>query len=933
MRRLPRLPELTFPLLIACIFLGLGLRLLHLDFQPLWWDEGYSVWFSGHSLAEMTRLTAADIHPPLYYALMRAWALLLGFRPETLRLLGVLVGLALVPLAYVAGRDLDHPRSGRVAAILVALNPIAIYYSQEIRMYGLATVFSLAALWLGWRLAQEDKPSKRKRIYWLLYIAVALAGLYTLYYFALIPLAQALWVLSKRRHLRRWLAAWAAIGMLYLPWLLYAGPRLLDYVAYKVVKDNDTPLSLFPYLGRHLSAFLVGHLEGPLASFWPWALLLYIPLVVALVWSWRHQENGRVVWRCSGKDRDGLSYLLVLLLLPLAVGFIQQLRAPFVPERFERVLLVAAPALWLLVVTAFRRLLRQSSPAAGLTTLLFLAVTGASLWAFYTTPRYPERDYRPLIATVRENAREGDTVFAIFPWQVGYFWAYLPADQRPDILLSPDESWSPAVNQTLDRLLARGAIWFPEHLALGGILEGQAEQYLDQQSYQLLNRWFGDETRLTAWSRADEALPTSEEPAVPIRWQNGVTLTAAQVSTRTTPDGGLRLFLDLTWQGDAPIVPEHLTFSLWLSDAADFRWAQRDVTPFAHPWPPLQAEANDTWQNRDRIALTVPAGTPPGDYDIWVAILDQKQRPLPTAEALPAPYAWLGAVEIGELGGSPATLPIAVPQQVSGQGIDFLGSSRSLAPLLPGEDLLVHLFWLPREPLRPDRHLFLQLLDGRHSMVAGSEGPPIAWYPTSAWRPRLPLHSQHLLRIPAELAPGRYTLITGLFDPQNGSRLRWQGRDYIELGTVTVLARPHSFTPPTPAHPLNVRLQGGHRLVGYDLVAGDTPGSPVNLVLYWSPAGPTPRHLSTFVHLLNRQDELLDQSDSEPAAGAHPTTSWLQGEYVADVHTLTIPPTAGPGPYHLTLGLYDPATGERLPFLDDTGAIVGDHLVIPIPGR
>jgi hypothetical protein len=43
---------------------GGGLRSLRLDWQPLWWDEGYSVYFATEPLARMLALTARDIHPP-----------------------------------------------------------------------------------------------------------------------------------------------------------------------------------------------------------------------------------------------------------------------------------------------------------------------------------------------------------------------------------------------------------------------------------------------------------------------------------------------------------------------------------------------------------------------------------------------------------------------------------------------------------------------------------------------------------------------------------------------------------------------------------------------------------------------------------------------------------------------------------------------------
>ncbi|MEZ4556700.1 MAG: hypothetical protein R2854_09695 [Caldilineaceae bacterium] len=48
----------------------MALRVLRLNWQPLWWDEGYSIYFATEPLARMLNLTAHDIHPPLYYALL-----------------------------------------------------------------------------------------------------------------------------------------------------------------------------------------------------------------------------------------------------------------------------------------------------------------------------------------------------------------------------------------------------------------------------------------------------------------------------------------------------------------------------------------------------------------------------------------------------------------------------------------------------------------------------------------------------------------------------------------------------------------------------------------------------------------------------------------------------------------------------------------------
>ena len=922
-------------ILALILLLGLGLRLIRLDFQPLWWDEGYTVWFVSQPLGAMARLTAADIHPPLYYALVHVWSQFAGFSPRSLRLASILLALPAIPLAYALGRDLRDQTTGYLAAFLVAVNPMAVYYSQEIRMYGLAATLSLAALWTGWRwgMMRDERPSFR----WAWGVGYALsliAGLYTLYVFILLPVAQFLWMLLFRRE--RWkpfVGTLFAAALAYLPWVFLAGPQLLAYVPNKVVKDNDQPLPLLIYLGRHLSAFTIGHLEGAYQHLWPWALLLWIPPGLALAVGWRNYR------REAGPSRYplALAYLGLVLLVALTGGFLQQIRAPFIPEHFERVLFFAAPALWLLLALGVRILWRESRLAGGLFLVLLLTIQAASLVGFYTIPRYAQRDYRPLIRTVSRQLRPGDSIFAIYPWQAGYFLAYLPQDQHPTlippgtplpddvdltpIVLSPDPDWSHAVAQTLTQLQARGGIWLPEHLSLGGIFESKVETYLGQHSYQLLNRWFGAETRLTGWDeprRSDEAMPL----VVPLAWENDVRLVQGVYRLERG-----RLFFDLAWEGNAALDPSRLVFSLWLRGADGQRWAQRDVTPFAHPWPPLPSDAAP-WRNEDRIGLTLPAGTPPGDYELFLALLWRDLTPISVVGANPTPEAWAATLALNAL---PPILPHPQhPQHRTSPQLDFLGADRALIPYLPGDDLPVALYWLPHGPLQPDHFLFLQLLDDKQQLRAGMEGPPIAWLPTSAWDDAS-LRTQHRLRVPADLPPGSYTLITGLFDPASGQRVVWQGReDAIELGKVTIAPREHDFQPPAPQHPLQLTLQGGHRLVGYDLIGRAEPGSPINLILYWRPAGPTQTRYSVFVHLIDHDGRILAQDDGEPAEGRHPTTSWLAGETIADFHAFPFPQTDSPGPFGLEIGLYDPLTGARVPFVDEQGQILADHIVIPL---
>jgi len=81
-------------LLIAITLLAFLVRVMRLDFQPLWWDEGYSFFFATRDLVTMLERTAVDIHPPLYYALLQGWLTFTGASDIAARWLSVAIGVA-----------------------------------------------------------------------------------------------------------------------------------------------------------------------------------------------------------------------------------------------------------------------------------------------------------------------------------------------------------------------------------------------------------------------------------------------------------------------------------------------------------------------------------------------------------------------------------------------------------------------------------------------------------------------------------------------------------------------------------------------------------------------------------------------------------------------------------------------------------------------
>jgi 4-amino-4-deoxy-L-arabinose transferase-like glycosyltransferase len=101
-------------------------------------------------LPQMLAATSADVHPPTWYAIEMVFVRLFGVTELVLRLPALIFGVLAVCLTYKLARSIfpDKPIIPLLAAGLMAVNPFAVYYSQEARMYALL-MFSVLLATLG----------------------------------------------------------------------------------------------------------------------------------------------------------------------------------------------------------------------------------------------------------------------------------------------------------------------------------------------------------------------------------------------------------------------------------------------------------------------------------------------------------------------------------------------------------------------------------------------------------------------------------------------------------------------------------------------------------------------------------------------------------------------------------------------------------------
>ncbi|HEX8683057.1 MAG TPA: glycosyltransferase family 39 protein [Ardenticatenaceae bacterium] len=140
-------------------------------------------------------------------------------------------------------------------------------------------------------------------------------------------------------------------------------------------------------------------------------------------------------------------------------------------------------------------------------------------------------------------------------------------------------------------------------------------------------------------------------------------------------------------------------------------------------------------------------------------------------------------------------------------------------------------------------------------------------------------------------------------------------------------AEPRAFTPPEVGFPLQATFGDTIALLGFDLASLTAKrGESIQLTLYWQALAPPGRSYKVFAHLLDTSGNAVAQHDGIPHGWGYPTSEWQAGEIVHDRIRLLLPADTPPGHYRLFAGMYDEATGERLPLLHKGQRQEGDTL-------
>jgi len=305
------------------ILFGGFLRVYGLGGESPWWDEIVTLdALDAPGLVAFLREERASDPPmtPVYFVVAWCWSRVGGDSVVWMRLLSVVLGLVSIPVLYGIGRRLVGRTGGLLGSLALAASLVHVYYSQEIRVYALATLLAVCSMYCFVRWVEKARGTWG----WLSAHLVLNALLaFTHVFGVLLFVAQGVFLALFRSEDRKGLAVWVAAHLVIVAglvgwlstvdtttihkaadWMVRPGWREVGMVAAVFAggrPSNENPAAHLPG-GVSLDLVLMGIVGGLIG----WYVLRRL--------FWRGKEVGGGLLR----GRDGIWLLLIWFFVPVA---------------------------------------------------------------------------------------------------------------------------------------------------------------------------------------------------------------------------------------------------------------------------------------------------------------------------------------------------------------------------------------------------------------------------------------------------------------------------------------------------------------------------------------------------------------------------------------------------------------------------------------
>ncbi len=181
----------------------------------IWYDEFYTIKIIDNNIKDIISITANDVHPPLYYLLLKVYTLIFGTGLNPLKFFSIIPLVLILILNEFEVRKLLGKKIANAFVIIFLSSAIVMEYAIEIRMYSWSMFFLY-----GMTLYAIKYCQKKDSLSIILMTIFSILGIYTHYYVLLSAvILYLIMILFNIKNFYKLLISGLVNLVCYLPWI------------------------------------------------------------------------------------------------------------------------------------------------------------------------------------------------------------------------------------------------------------------------------------------------------------------------------------------------------------------------------------------------------------------------------------------------------------------------------------------------------------------------------------------------------------------------------------------------------------------------------------------------------------------------------------------------------------------------------------------
>ena len=403
-------------LLLIGLSVFVGISLWTITKSSIWFDEAFGAYMTRFNFWEIAKYTAADVHPPLFYWLLKIWSMLFGNTELALRSMSVLFGGIAIIFGYLLTNKLFNKNAARISLIFMSLSPMLVRYAQEMRMYTLVAAISLAATYV-LVIALESK----KKLPWVIYGILVALGMWTHYFSVIVWAAHWIWRADNVRRVagkgkfikeffsKQWVMAHIIAISIFAAWLPFFVLQSFTVQAFGFWIPAVTPNTLINFLTNIIYYQDINLVNGWFALGMAGIISLVTYLAIKIYKSQNNiqKQNYRLIM--AGAFIPAI-IIFILSMPPLRSMFVDRYLVPSVP--FIAIFIGTTLALGSQFIKTKWRIL------AVMIVAVFMTVGVGNVWYYgnYSKTSNASNNTRDIINAVVAKSDIGQPIIVDSPW-------------------------------------------------------------------------------------------------------------------------------------------------------------------------------------------------------------------------------------------------------------------------------------------------------------------------------------------------------------------------------------------------------------------------------------------------------------------------------------------------------------------------------------